>query len=96
MQQILRNRFAPRWVIVIYVMSVVEAVGLAIHFNVRLADPEMASMQPLSIETQEASSSATAQSACPRCELVAKSPQHESIKRDYAHHDGSGRQRESR
>jgi hypothetical protein len=98
MQQILQNRFAPRWIMLMYVTSVIEAIGLAVYFSAPLTDPEMASMQPLYADTQisqEAPSTAAAQPDCPRCMQFARSSQHASIKRDYADHN-AGRMTEAR
>jgi hypothetical protein len=95
MQQILKNRFAPRWITLMYVTSVIEAIGLAVYFSAPLTDPEMASMQPLYADTQEATSTAAAQPDCPQCLQFARSPQHASIKRDYADHT-TGRLPEAR
>ena len=78
-----------------YMTSVVEAIGLAVYFSTPLTDPEMASMQPLYADTQEALSTAAAQPDCPQCLEFARSPQHASIKRDYADHD-TGRLPEAR
>jgi len=78
MRQPHKNHFAPRWVILIYLISILEAVGLSIHFRTRLTDPEMASMQPPYTETQQARSGLAArQPACDQCPLLARSP-HES------------------
>ena len=78
-----------------YMMSVVEAIGLAVYFSAPLTDPEMASMQPVYVDAQEAPSTAAAQPDCPQCLEFARSPQHASIKRDYADHN-TGRLPETR
>jgi hypothetical protein len=96
MQDTPPHRFAPRWVVLIYMMSIVEAIGLAVYFSAGVTDPEMASMQPLYTASQEASSTVMAQPACPECLLVARSRQHVSIDRAHADRNASGRQRESR
>jgi hypothetical protein len=95
MQQILKNRFAPRWITLMYITTVVEAIGLAVYFSAPLTDPEMASMQPLYADTQEAPSTAAAQPDCSQCLEFARSPQHAFIKRDYADHN-TGQMREAR
>ena len=75
MQQSQKNRLAPRWVILIYLISILEAIGLSIYFRARLVDAEMASMQPLQLETQQARSGLAAyQPACDQCLLLATSP----------------------
>jgi len=43
MQQKTRNRFAPRWVMIIYIVSVMEAIGLSVYFNARISDPQVGS-----------------------------------------------------
>lgn len=42
--------FAPRWVHVIYFLSLGEAIGLTIYFHANLIDPETASMQSAYVE----------------------------------------------
>jgi hypothetical protein len=44
--------FAPRWVLVIFFLSLCEAIGLAIYFHADITDPETASMQPAYLEAQ--------------------------------------------
>jgi hypothetical protein len=93
MQQILQARFAPRWIKLIYMTSIVEAIGLAVHFSAPLTAPEMASLQPPLIATQipqEASSTAAAQPDCLRCLQFARTPQHAAIKGGYADHNTGG------
>jgi hypothetical protein len=82
MRQSHNNHFAPRWVLLIYLISVMEAVGLSIYFRPWLTDAEMASMQPLYTETQQAGSELTAQQpTCDQCLLLAGSPHQDAIKR---------------
>jgi hypothetical protein len=95
MQQIPEKRFAPRWVILIYIVSLLEAIGLAVHFGARVTDPEMASMQPLYTDTQESASKLVTQPGCADCGAIPHSPQHAAVKREYVIHD-DGRHREIR
>jgi hypothetical protein len=44
--------FAPRWVLVIYFLSLGEAIGLTIYFHADLVDPESASMQSAYVEAR--------------------------------------------
>ncbi|MFL6720143.1 MAG: hypothetical protein ACJ8G3_27660, partial [Burkholderiaceae bacterium] len=60
MQQRFRHHSVPRWVVVIYIASLIEAMGLAIYFKARIEDPEMVSMQPPFMEIQETSESGVA------------------------------------
>lgn len=76
-----KNHFAPRWVILIYMASVVEAVGFSIYFEARLPDPEMASMQPQYVEMQGQPARVAQQPACSPCLLLAGYPQQAAIKR---------------
>lgn len=96
MRQLLQKHFATRWAVVIYLVSVAEAVGLSVYFNARLTDPEMASMEAVAVETESASGKVVAQPDCERCLVVAGSHQHAAVRSDYAGEDGSGRQRQSR
>ena len=96
MRQLLQNHLAPRWVILIYLMSVVEAVGLSVYFKARLTDPEMASMQPLTMATQEASGKKVAQPGCANCMVLARSRHDATATSDYADRDRSDRRRETR
>jgi hypothetical protein len=79
MRQSLKHHFAPRWVILIYLMSVLEAVGLAAYFRAGLTDPEMASMQPLYVDTQQAPARASAQPDWGKCLLLARSAHHAGV-----------------
>jgi len=96
MQQIFENDFAPRWVILIFFMSLIEAIGLAIYFNAPLMDPELASMQPLYIDAQSESAAMVARpdGDCRMpdgdCQLRAASP------REYIEQDRLSRHSESR
>lgn len=70
-----------------YMTSVIEAIGLAVYFSVTLTDSEMASMQPQICryaDTQEAPATSAVQPDCSQSRQFARSPQHASIKRDYA------------
>jgi hypothetical protein len=40
------NDLPPLWVLVIFFMSFLEAIGLAVYFKADIADAEFASMQP--------------------------------------------------
>ena len=44
--------FAPLWVLVIYFLSLGEAIGLTIYFHANLIDPETASMQSAYVEAR--------------------------------------------
>jgi hypothetical protein len=82
MRQPHKHQFVPRWVILIYLASVLEAIGLSIYFRVQLTDPEMAIMEPLYAETQQAHSGPDArQPACDQCQLLARSPHQAALKR---------------
>ena len=96
MRQLLRNHLAPRWVILIYLMSVLEAVGLSVHFQARLTDPEMDSMQPLSVAAPDAPDRRPAQPGCTHCMVLAGSRQHAMTNGEYADRDRSDRRRETR
>jgi hypothetical protein len=50
MQRMLPIDLAPRWVLVVFLLSLCEAIGLAIYFHADLSDPEVASMQPAYLE----------------------------------------------
>lgn len=96
MRQRLQHHLTPRWVLLIYIASVMEAVGLSVYFQARLTDPEMASMQALTVDAQGMSSKAAVQPGCTHCLMLAKSRQHAVIRKDYTDRDRSGRERESR
>ena len=82
MQRTQKTRFAPRWVILIYLFSVIEAIGLSIYFSAGVTDPEMASMQPLYVEAQQAPAGmAVQQPACEQCLLLARSPHQGTVSR---------------
>ena len=81
MQQSDKNHFAPRWATLIYIVSVLEAVGLSIYFTVSFTDPEMASMQPQYVEMQQLTATAAEQPVCEHCLLLARSPHQAAIKR---------------
>ncbi|MDB5759067.1 MAG: hypothetical protein JWM30_2356 [Burkholderia sp.] len=74
MQRTQKNHSTPRWVILIYLLSVVEAIGLSIYFSAGVTDPEMASMQPLYADRQTTAGMAAQQPACDQCLLLARSP----------------------
>jgi hypothetical protein len=63
MRQSHNNHFAPRWVFLIYLISVMEAVGLSIYFRPWLTDAEMTAQQP----------------TCDQCLLLAGSPHQDAI-----------------
>jgi len=81
MQQSKKNQFGPRWVIVIYIVSVLEAIGLSIYFRASLSDPEMASMQVQYLDAQQAPASVAENPACHDCLLLARSPHAAPLKR---------------
>lgn len=81
MQQINKDQFAPRWVVVIYILSLMEAIGFAIYFGASLPDPEMASMQPQYVDMQRAPERLAEQPACIHCLLLASSPHPVAVKR---------------
>ncbi len=96
MRQLTKDQFAPRWVMLIYILTVVEAIGLSVYFETSLADPEMASMQSLSIDMEETPASMTAQTTCRQCLMVAATPQHAAVRHDGIDRDARGRMRERR
>jgi hypothetical protein len=55
---------APRWVLVIFFMSLCEAIGLAIYYHADLSDAEVASMQPAYLEAQGADTRMAVAPAC--------------------------------
>ena len=76
-----KSHLAPRRVILIYLISILEAIGLSIYFRARLIDAEMASMQALQMENQQARSGLAArQPACDQCLLLARSPHQAAVK----------------
>lgn len=81
MQQSKKNQFGPRWVIVIYIVSVLEAVGLSIYFRAGLSDPEMASMQAQYVDAQQAVAGVAESPACHDCLLLARFPHAAPLKR---------------
>ncbi|SMP50079.1 hypothetical protein SAMN06295970_102387 [Noviherbaspirillum suwonense] len=81
MQQPPNTQFIPRWVIFIFVMSVMEAVGLCIYFKVSLPDPEVVSIEQLYMDAEHAPAAAAAQPGCEQCPLLARSPQHVPLRR---------------
>jgi len=74
-----KDQFAPRWVVVIYIVSLLEALGLSIYFRADLPDPEMASMQPQYVDMQQAPTRMAGQPACDHCLLLARSRHPESV-----------------
>jgi hypothetical protein len=44
---------APTWVLVIFFLSLCEAIGLTIYFHADIVDPEVASMQPAFLKARE-------------------------------------------
>lgn len=81
MRQLHKDQFAPRWVILIYILSLVEALGLSIYFGAGVTDPEMASMQPEYVDTQQATARLAEEPACGQCLLLARSPHPAALKR---------------
>jgi hypothetical protein len=96
MQQLLRHQirhhFARRWISWILIMSVLEAIGLAIQFNVTLLDPELASMEPLYMDTQGAS----AATVCVPCTAAGSFPRHAASGSGYRNQDRFSRRSETR
>jgi hypothetical protein len=64
MQRVFTTNFFPRWIIVILLLSLCEAIGLAIYFHADLADPEVASMQPVYPDVMRADTMLAVQPAC--------------------------------
>lgn len=81
MQQSKKNQFGTRWAIVIYIVSVLEAIGLSIYFRASIPDPEMASMQAQYVEAEQVPASAAGSPACHDCLLLARSPHAAPLKR---------------
>lgn len=81
---------------IIYIVSVVEAIGLSVYFNARISDPEMASMEPPPMDMQDTTAEAATQPGCAHCSMVAGAPQHVLTGHGYVPQVGSARQRERR
>jgi hypothetical protein len=94
MQQLLRHQirhhFARSWISWILIMSVLEAIGLAIHFNATLLDPELASMEPLYMNTQGAAT------VCVPCTAAGSFPRHAASRSGYRNQDRFSRRSETR
>jgi|GEM_PF-2891079 len=53
MRRHITTYFAPNWVVIIFFLSLLEAIGFAIYFKADLVDPEIASIEPLYTGTQD-------------------------------------------
>lgn len=96
MQRIFRHQVLPhiarRWASWILILSVLEAIGLAIHFNATLLDPELASMEPLYADSQGAPND----TVCVPCTASGSFPKHAASISLYRNQDRPSRRSETR